>query len=73
MRRASYEEIVKWVSNSWKSVKISTIISGFQESGIVKESENAISSDFETESMDEFLSSHFCSDSEGSQFDGFEV
>ena len=31
MRKASYEDVVKWVSNAWKLVKISSIISGFKE------------------------------------------
>lgn len=35
MRRASYEEVAKWVHNAWKSIPTSTIISGFKEAEII--------------------------------------
>ena len=31
----SYEDVAKWVSNTWKLVKISSVISGFKEAEII--------------------------------------
>lgn len=41
MRRASYEEVLKWVSSAWESVKTTAIISGFQEAGILTADDNS--------------------------------
>ena len=35
MRRASYEDVAKWVSNAWKLIKISSVISGFKEAEVI--------------------------------------
>ena len=35
MREAYYEDVAEWVSNAWKLVKISTVISGFKEAEII--------------------------------------
>ncbi|GFX96975.1 pogo transposable element with KRAB [Trichonephila clavipes] len=45
MRRASYTEVAECVDKSWKSVKVSTIRSGFIKAGIVSESEEITDSE----------------------------
>lgn len=78
MRRASYEEVARWVDSSWKSIKKSTILSGFKEAGIISENpveeicDDNEDSDADSNNIDDFLLKLFNSDSEDSDFDGFE-
>ena len=79
IRRASYEEVAKWVDNAWKSIKKKTIISGFQDAGLLTSDnswkENDTSSDNEDtdmdSSIDEDLLNLFNSDDDESDFEGF--
>lgn len=77
MRRASYTEVAEWVDKSWKSVKVSTIRSGFIKAGIVSESEeitDSEDSDAENELSDtlpENILELFNSDTDESDFEGF--
>ena len=81
MRRASYEDVAKWVSNAWKLVKISSVISGFKEAEIIspgKESEQLDEECDDASDLDDLdtnlnqkLLNLFNTDSEESDFDGF--
>lgn len=78
MKKATYEKVAEWVSKSWRSVKVSTIISGFAKANIISpdcdntsESSESDESDF-TEVSDDELLKLFHSDSDISDFDGFE-
>ncbi|KFM61528.1 Pogo transposable element with KRAB, partial [Stegodyphus mimosarum] len=76
MRRASYTEVAEWVDKSWKSVKVSTIRSGFIKARIVSESEeitDSEDSDVENELSDtlpENILELFNSDTDESDFEG---
>ncbi|KAF8789426.1 Pogo transposable element with KRAB domain like protein [Argiope bruennichi] len=75
-RRASYTEVAEWLDKSWKSVKVSTIRSGFMKAGIVSESEeitDSEDSDAENELSDtlpENILEMFNSDTNESDFEG---
>ena len=81
MCRASYEDVAKWVSNAWKLVKISSVISGFKEAEIIspgKESEQLDEECDDASDLDDLdtnlnqkLLNLFNTDSEESDFDGF--
>ncbi|GFV51535.1 pogo transposable element with KRAB domain [Trichonephila clavipes] len=77
MRRASYTEVAEFVDKSWKSVKVSTIRSGFIKAGIVSESEeitDSEDSDAENDLSDtlpENILELFNSDTDESDFEGF--
>lgn len=47
MRKAMPEEIAKWVSESWKSVEVSTVVRSFQKTGFIspKDAKDSNSSD----------------------------
>lgn len=79
MRKASYEEVAKWVSEAWKEIPLSIIQSGFSRANIISTPENGkpdeSSSDEsgeEAELNDEFLLDCFHSESETSDFEGFQ-
>lgn len=81
MKRASYSEVSKWVDNAWKSIKKKTIISGFRKAEILQETDISDSSDDGSDSaaendgeneLDEQLLRLFHSDSEESEFEGFD-
>ncbi|KAF8774264.1 Pogo transposable element with KRAB domain like protein [Argiope bruennichi] len=69
MRRASYTEVAEWVDKSWKSVKVSTIRSGFIKAGIVSEDSDAENELSDT--LPENILELFCSDTGESDFEGF--
>ena len=79
--RASYEDVVKWVSNVWKLVKISSVISGFKEAEIIspgkrneqldEECDDALDFDDLDTNLNQELLNLFNSDSEESDFDDF--
>lgn len=83
MRKATYEEVAEWVSNSWKKVKSTIIVSGFTEANIVTsdsevfpESQPLDSDDEDSDVDDPIISDDeilklFNSESELSDFDGF--
>lgn len=77
MRKATYEDVASWVSLAWKDVSSKTVMSGFKAANI---SETGTSNDSSDESNDEScelltdkeLLELFNSDSENSDFDGFD-
>jgi transposase-like protein len=76
MRRASYETVCGWIKDAWSSVPDTTVISGFVKAGII---DVPLPEDNETiplaESTDELplaVAAIFHSDTEESDFDGFE-
>jgi transposase-like protein len=73
MKRASYEEVAKWVSQAWAKVSTQTVESGFSQAGIISDKITHISDDEEEEDvrLNEELLRLFNSDSEASDFDGF--
>lgn len=40
MKKATYKEVTKWVSQTWKDVPVSSIKSGFSQAGIIPLSNN---------------------------------
>ncbi|KFM63799.1 Pogo transposable element with KRAB, partial [Stegodyphus mimosarum] len=76
MRRASYEEVAKWVVSAWKLVKSSLIIARFKEAEIISLDKETVNQedecdDLEDLDLDQDLLNLFNSDSEESDFDGF--
>lgn len=76
MKKASYEEVAKWVSEAWKTVSPDVVKSGFARAEIIPEIEENFDdgqSDNENNiEFDEDVLQYFQSDSEESNFDGFE-
>lgn len=94
LKKASFAEVAKWVSNAWNAVETKTVISGFVEAGIVppcqdlnpgeiakgmptENEENMELYEEPTENdenieLDEEILELFQSDSEASDFEGFE-
>ncbi|KFM71972.1 Pogo transposable element with KRAB, partial [Stegodyphus mimosarum] len=51
MRRASYEEVAKWVVSAWKSVKSSSITAGFKEAEIVSLDKETVNQEDECDDL----------------------
>lgn len=79
MRKATYEEVASWVSSAWKDISAKTIMSGFKAANIIENTvsdDSSESDDSEDENCDVLTDKQFLelfnSDSENSDFDGFE-
>ena len=78
MRRATHAEVCEWVLSAWKAVKPSTIVNGFIKAKIIRGAEEEEQEDQEQDAGDaeglrEELAALFCSDSEDSDFEGFNL
>ena len=65
-----HAEVCNWVLSAWKAVKPSTIINGFIKAKIISGDEEE--SDEDSAELDAEMAALFNSDSEGSDFEGFE-
>jgi hypothetical protein len=76
MRRASYETVCGWVKAAWACVPDTTIISGFVKAGIVDvplpEDNHEVPLAESTDELPLAVAAIFHSDTEESDFDGFE-
>ncbi len=75
MKRASYEEVARWVSQAWREVSPDTIKSGFSQAEIISNfsiEQNPDVPNDEDANLDEEFLRLFISDSEESDFEGFE-
>lgn len=79
VKRASYEEIVRWVAEAWDAVKGRTVQSAFRKAGIVASAADIDSDDTsesecdtsEDENLTQELLELFNTDTEESEFEGF--
>ncbi|KFM72323.1 hypothetical protein X975_10974, partial [Stegodyphus mimosarum] len=53
MRRASYEEVAKWVVSAWKSVKSLSIIAGFKEAEIISLDKETVNQEDECDDLED--------------------
>lgn len=80
MRRATYVEIVQWVSEAWKMVKDDNIISSFRAAQLIagrsdissSESSDSSDNDCDDPPIDSEILALFNSDSDASSFNGFD-
>lgn len=82
MRKATFVEVAKWVSEAWRDVSIKTITNSFVKSGIIVPSdedcseENSSSDEEDADDpetgLDPAILSLFNSDTEDEDFDGFD-
>ena len=74
MWRATHAEVCDWVLHAWKAVKPSTITNGFIKAKIISGVEEEDVSDVEDSAyLDDELAALFNSDSEDSDFEGFDL
>lgn len=80
MRRATYSDVAGWVDASWKSIKNTTVVSGFTEAGIIRKDDDVPDilddvsdvDDPPVPELEEDFLQLFNSESEDSDFEGFE-
>lgn len=79
LRRPSYLEVARWVSAAWNAVKSTTIISSFVEAEIIpptsvsnEDADEGSDADDDNDTLDEDFLNLFQSDSEESDFEGFQ-